>query len=294
MKRKISITGATGFVGKHLVNKLSKVDSEKYQIRLLVREKTVDLLKNYTSHKGDLLQIDTLADFVQDSEILINLVGSFYPPFEDQIKTNVIALNNLCEVGAKMGVRKIIHISAAAAYGSPPEEKFFTEKDYLLPDTQYGLAKKMGESVLEYFNRMNKTAIVIFRPPNVYGPGSDHGAVFNLAKSIKETGKATVFGDGKQRRDFMNVSDLVSAIIKAIDYKTDFEVFNVGSGQTHSLLDLIELMGKITGKEIPIEFKPAQAFTAKIVASDISKAKKLLKWKPKINLEEGLMEIFES
>lgn len=250
----IAIFGGSGFVGRNLTSVFKK---KKIKFKVIKQGEI------------DLSGVDTI----------INLVGRFDPPFEEQLKTNVLFLNSLCENAVAAGVKKIIHISASAIYDSEGE---------INPNNTYGVTKLLGDEVLKYYSNKNKMSVIILRPPNVYGPGSDHGVVYQFYKSIKETGEVTIYGDGKQERDFLYISDLLDVIIKSLNHKTEFEIFNVGSGKVYTLLDLVKCFETDLEKTININFQDAQIQSNKIVFSDISRTKKLLHWSPKVDLIQGI------
>ncbi len=281
----VKIIGATGFVGQHLLDLLPS----KHEVSVLVRSGS----RGKISHdhikidEGDLLNPESIDSSLYGIDTVINLVGRFNPPFEHQIKYNVLAFNNLCEACVKVGVKKVIHVSAAAVYGVPREGQVFTENDQPRPDTQYALAKLLTEEVAQYYNRNAGLGFIILRPPNVYGPSSDHGVVHNFIKSAKETGEITIHGDGTQQRDFLYVEDLVDAVFKSLTYETKYEVFNISTNDPKNLNELVTSLGKVMGKEIKTNYR-GEAQGAKVVTASFDKAKKLLSWKPKTSLEEGL------
>jgi UDP-glucose 4-epimerase len=236
---------------------------------------------------GDLVSGKGLDQFLTGMQTVVHLVGRFEPPFEQQLKLNTLAFNNLCKYVVKQNVAKIIFVSAAAAYGSAQRGKYFSEKDKLLPNTHYGLSKKLGEEVAWFFHRKYGLQVIILRPPNIYGPGSDHGVIFNFLQSIKKTGRVVIYGDGKQERDFLYVDDMVEAILEAISYKAS-DAFNIGSGDTVSLIDVVGLLEEILDRKILVEYKDSQPFVVRRLAVQINKAKKLLHWKPMVSLKEGL------
>lgn len=275
MKR-VAISGASGFVGRNLVEYLAK--SKKYTLRV---------------SKGDLLDASIADKFLKDTDILINLVGGFTLPFSDQVKKNILVLESLCNSAVQNKVQKIIHISAVAAYGSPKTGKVFKEEDKLNPDTLYGLSKKMGEEVLHYYQKNYGLKYIVLRPPNIYGPGSDHGVTFNFVKSIINTGQVTIEGSGTQKRDFLFVEDLVRAIDLSIISTRNNEVFNITNGKIYNLLEVVKVLEKVVDKKIKIIYKESIK-SSKNVSAGNQKAKKKLGWSPRINLEKGLQLTYNS
>lgn len=277
------VTGATGFVGEHLIRRLN---SEGYVTRALMRDLDRDT-EAQEKVKGDLETGEGLEEFLTAVDIAVNLVGRFQPPFKDQLTGNAATLESLCAAAAKSGTKKIIHISAAAVYGIPKDGQLFTEEDVPQPDTPYALAKKAAEDVADFYHRNFGLSFVILRPPNVYGPGSDHGVVYNFKKSARETGGVNIHGDGTQKRDFLYVDDLVDAIMKSITHETPWEVFNITTSDPKDLNELAATLGKVMGSEVKVNYQ-GEAQGAKVVSADNSKAKKELSWEPQTSLEEGL------
>ena len=280
---KIAVTGATGFIGSHLVNKLKE---EGFKVNVLVRNKSQKTKKGV--FYGDLVKNRGLESFLKGVKVVVNLVGGYHPPFKNQLETNALVLNSLSEVAVKAGVKKIIHISSSAVYGSRPQNGLFTEKNKANPDTLYGLSKYFSEEIASYYYKNYGLNFIILRPSNVYGPGNEDGVIYRFAKSIKEKGFVEVFGEGKNLRDYLFVDDMVNVIVKAIKFDCKFEVFNVGLGKAYSLLAVVRLFERVFGRRVKIQYKKELAKTSYLIASNVNKAIKLLKWQPKHSLEEGL------
>lgn len=288
-KEVIAVTGSTGFVGRHLISSLQDKD---VTLRVLIRNNESEVVgaKNIV---GDLETGKGLEELLQGANIVINLVGRMQSSFKDLVSLNATVLDNLCLVATKSRVKKLIHVSAAAVYGQPVNNNPFTEDDTPMPDTPYSLSKLMGEQVLSFYYRDFSLPIIILRPPNIYGPGSDHGVVYNLIKSAKETGGVTIHGDGTQQRDFLYVGDFIDAIIKCLDYKGSGDVFNIATSDPKTLNELVKILAVVMKKELNITYE-GQAQGARLVSASFKKAERLLNWKPWTNLEEGLKRTLES
>ena len=287
-KEIIAITGATGFVGRHLVPRLQQ---DSYEVRTLVRTNK-DQIKGCQNIVGDLETGQGLEEFMDGAAIIINLVGKMLSPFKDLVSLNATVLDSLCQQATKVGIKKLIHISAAAVYGEPKDERSFTEGDQPLPDTPYSLSKLMGEEVLSFYQRNFDMSIIVLRPPNVYGPGSDHGVVYSLIKSAKETGEITLHGDGTQQRDFLYVADLVDAVIKCLAYKSS-DVFNISTSNPQDLNKLAETLKKIMQNQLKVVYQ-REAQGAKYISASFKKAQRLLNWEPTTNFEQGLKYTLDS
>lgn len=265
----IGITGATGFVGTHLVKRLL---AEGCRVK---------------TFRGDLVTGEGLDDFLKGVEIVIHLAGRFALPNAEIFKVNVNGTFNLLEKCAERGVEKVIFPSSIALYGEPRGGPW-EEEDKPQPNTVYGLSKLLAEEMIRYWGDNHNIKYFLLRFSNIYGPGNQKGVVFNFKKSIRETGKVVIYGDGKQERDFLFVSDTVEAIVKALEYQGPSDVFNIGLGKTVSLLELIRFLEKTLGRKISVEFKPAETHVVRTLSEDVTKAKEVLGWQPQISLEEGL------
>lgn len=281
----IGIVGSSGFLGQNLLGKLKKkgVQTKSFDRNLPKK------LKSDKSFIGD-ASVEIPGDFLDGVDVVINLVGQFPPPLKDQIIGNTLVIGNLCEAMVKSGINKLVHISTAEVYGYPKENKPFTEESSPIPVTTYGLSKKIGEELVEFYCKNFGISAIILRPANTYGPGSDHGVVYNFLKSIKETGGVKIHGDGTQKRDFLFVGDLVDAIYKSISYPKN-EVFNITTSESYDLNTLVGIMQDVLGKKISLAYE-GEVQGAKVVSAENSKARRLLGWQPKVSLKEGVARTF--
>lgn len=278
----IAITGGTGFVGRHLIKRL--VD-EGCKINLLVHRNEFNHPQVETI-RGNLVSSEGLDKFLNDAKVVIHLAGRFAPPNSEIFKNNVAATFNLLEKCVEHKIETIIFSSGIALYGEPPG-RAWKETDKPKPNTIYGLSKLLAEEITRYWSDNHHIKYFLLRFPNIYGPGNQKGVIFNFLKEIHKKGKVIIYGDGKQKRDFLFIDDAVEAIIKTLDYQGPSDVFNIGLGKTISLLELVALLEKILKRKIPIEFKQPEAHVVRTLSGEIKKAKKLLSWQPSVSWEEG-------
>ena len=277
---KIIVTGGAGFIGSHLVKELSSLGHEVrvYDIKL--------------DPKLDVRDLDATKEFIKGAEYVFHLAAipsvqySLEHP-EETHRTNLEGTMNVLIASNDAKVKRIIFASSCSVYG---DTEIFptTESVPAQPKSPYALEKFESEEYLKLFSRVYNLSTVSLRYFNVYGSGqSSTGAyVTAIAKFLKNKSKgkpSTIFGDGEQTRDFVNVADVVSANIKVLtsDKIVKGEVINIGSGKATSINKIAEIIGGEVG-HAEARIEPRNAL------GDISLAKKLLDWEPKVSLEEGI------
>ena len=298
--KKTIVSGGAGFIGSHLVDKLVK---QNHQVIVLDnfstgRSKNLDHIANKIqliecdiSQKGDWQESFKNVDKVFHLAALADIVPSIESP-ADYYNSNVNGTFNILEACRRYKIEKIIYSASSSCYGIPDE--FPTkETSEIRPQYPYALTKNLGEQLIMHWCQLYKLPAVCLRFFNVYGPRSrtsgTYGAVFGVFLAQKLAKKPyTVVGDGTQTRDFTFVSDVVEAVISASDSYVSGEIINIGSDNTYSVNRLVELLG---GNAVYISKRPGEP---DCTWADITKAKKLLNWQPKVSLEEGVGILLEN
>ncbi len=298
----IFITGGAGFVGSHLINYLSK------QVHKLTSfddfsNSSNNNLENYDVKiiRGDILNYSLLSKSLKNMDIVIHLAAqisitdSIKDP-ENTIKINVDGTKNILNACLENNIKNFIGISTAAVFGN--QDEILSENSICLPISPYGESKLMMEEFIINFSKKHNFNSVILRFFNLYGPGQSPqyaGVITKFLKNLQENKPLEIFGDGNQSRDFIHIDDAVRCInstIKNLEGKSG-RVYNIGSGTSTSILQLANLLLKLTEKEIQIQFKPE--INGDIVHSQtsIDLAKNELDFKSKISLEDGLSRFLE-
>jgi len=317
MSKKILVTGGAGFIGSHLVDALIERGYKVVVIDNLSTGKKENLnpaffKKSKVSAKAKFYKVDICSPKVSEifekekPEIVfhlaaqINVRKSVEDPISDA-KTNIFgSLNIIKSFIREIGVQSLEHSrnskfifasSGGAIYGKA--QKIPTPENYLPnPISPYGIAKLTIERYLKFYKETFGLNFVSLRFANVYGPRQDPkgeaGVISIFIDKILKRERPIIFGSGNQTRDFVFVEDVVSALLKATEYKGNKEFFNIGTGIETSINELEELISKIIDKKIQPKFEPAKPGDLKRSCLDISLAKKELKWKPKYNLKNGL------
>lgn len=288
-KKRILICGGTGFIGERLVKKLLEQGRD---INLLAHDKIPSYFKGKNLHifKGNILDKESLRRSLKETDVVVNLVGSFN---KDIYLINVLGSFNLLEVCEESNIKKIIFISSEAVYGECIGRPNI-ESDCPRPTTEYGFSKYIAEKAYKFYSERYNIPIIILRLSSIYGPGQKIGVgvLSSFLDSAFKNQPITIQGDGKQRRDFLYIDDAVNAIIKSINYKTgSFEIFNISGINQTSLLELISLIEKHFCKKIKIKFLGSKKQDIKNMCSDYGKAKRLLNYEPKISLKEGILKM---
>ena len=293
---KIVVTGGSGFIGSHLADFL--IDSD-YEV-VVVDNLSIGRLENishllahskFTFLQADITDFDAIeivfkdADWVFHLAALADIVPSIESPNE-YFRTNVNGTFNVLEACRKYHVKKIIYSASSSCYGIPDEYPT-KETAEIRPQYPYALTKNLGEQLVMHWCQLYNLPAVSLRFFNVYGPrartSGTYGAVFGVFLAQKLANKPyTIVGDGCQTRDFTYVSDIVNAIVIAAKSNINGEIINIGSNNTYSINQLVELLGG------DVTYIPKRPGEPDCTWADISKANQLLNWKPKVSLEIGV------
>lgn len=287
----IGITGGSGFVGMHLINKFL---ASGYKIKVLALEDNPNFPKEVKFIKGDLVKKENISIFLKDVDILIHLAARIAPPDDVMIKNNVFATFNLVSEALNFPIKHIVFTSSVAVYGKDKQslplrgkKGKFKETDECFPDTTYGLSKYLAEKIILYWGNITGKTATIFRPFNIYGPGNYKGIIYSFVSEIKEKNKVVIYGNGKQERDFMYIDDFVEAVFTVIKTKKA-GVFNLGNPQKYSILQIFGLFKKVMSKDIVCKFNKSEEGKVFNINQDLSYVKKTLGWEAKTSIEEGL------
>ena len=294
------VTGGAGFIGSHLVYALLERGSDitvldnfstgRPQNLDHVRDKT-QLIECDISKSGQWQDLFENVDCVFHLAGLADIVPSIENP-DKYYNSNVNGTFNVLEACRKYNINKIIYSASSSGYGIPDEYPT-KETAEIRTEYPYALTKYLGEQLVMHWCQIYDLPAVSLRFFNVYGPRSrtsgTYGAVFGVFLAQKLAGKPfTVVGNGTQTRDFTFVSDVVKAIIAAAESDVSGEIINIGSDNTYSVNRLVELLG---GDVVHIPKRPGEP---DCTWADISKAKQLLNWKPKVSLEEGVSILLDN
>ena len=278
----IIVLGGSGFVGKSL---LQKLESKKFKVKVMVNSSKIK--NKFKKFHGDILDKKTFENQIKNGDIIINLVGQYNGHISNFIDLNIKGGLNLLESCKGKKNIKIILISSIDAYG---ENMHYAskEKDKSSPQNNYGLIKLLAEKMYENFANIHGLDVIVLRLSNLYGPNKKNGLILNILKAIKKNGTVSINHNGKQQRDYLFVEDAVEGIIKTIQCRLKkYNVINISSGKRYHSTEIIKLVQELSHKKLKFKLKKT-APDEKCVWANNSKAKKLLKFTPKISIKQGL------
>jgi UDP-glucose 4-epimerase len=297
--KKILVTGGAGFIGFHLCKKLSDFTPNLtiYDNLSSGKLENVNDLPKANFVKGDILDLKKLCN-VEKTDLIFHLAAQVVVPYSmenpiEDFETNARGTLNVLEKARKDDA-KLVFTSSAAVYGN--STKLPTPEDYgFNPFSCYGLSKVVGEEYCNMYVNQYGLDITISRLANVYGPRC-HGVISDfLDKTSKNPEKLEIIGTGLQSRDFVHIFDVVDALILSATSKNAVgQTFNIGFGKTTKIIDLAKMILKIldlSDKTVMTTTNVSWKGDVNTIWFDISKAKKELKWHPRISLEDNLREL---
>lgn len=304
--REVLVTGAGGFIGSHLTERLLK---DGARVRALVysdREGSTGYLRKAAETHGDRLQlcfgnirdaafvsaVTRGMDTVFHLAAITSVVYSYSNP-DDTITTNVMGTLNVCNAARHESVRRLVHTSSAGVYGSALNEAMIDEEHPVRAHNPYTASKLAADNIVESFHLSYDLPASTVRIFNVYGPRVSRFLIIPTIINQLLHGKALKLGDLTPTRNFTFVDDIVEAFIRSASSDNAVgEVVNFGSPEALTIGQLAQKIGHIMGAEThivsdPDRLRPEKSEIQRVVA-DISKAREALGWEPRVSLEEGL------
>jgi nucleoside-diphosphate-sugar epimerase len=250
---KVFITGYKGFIGRNLTSEL----------------------KNWVGYNSDVLDKKKLTKQMRGCDAVIHLAGIFNGPDSNLIyKVNLVGTANVVQAMHENGIKKIIFASSVGA-----GERFYNAYD----DSKFIAEKIVRDKSLE---------TTVLRLSNLYGKDQKDKLIAFLLDGFKK-GEVQVTGDGLQTRDLVYIDDVVDAIIKSLKVPGSKKPIDIGCGKSYSILKVVDIISRILNKKVKIEFVKFPNYVKDMRISEVNLylAKKLLGYKPKYSLEEGLKKI---
>lgn len=292
-KQKALVTGAAGFIGSHLVERLSKT----FDVRGLDNFSHQSEYNHTTKiYHADIRYYEQIEHHVKWADIIYHLAAqghvdrSIEAPGET-LDVNIWGTYNILEACRKYK-KKIIYASTCEIYGA--HEDLINEQTATNPQSPYAMSKLAADKLCENYFIVYGVEVVLLRNFNTYGPwqnkGSYGSAIPRFTEHILRGKKIPLYGDGSQKRDYMYIKDCMDGYMMVTETPSLVgKALNVGSGSSIKIIDLAKLIAKIANKPLKIKQLPARAGELKKLQGDITQASKL-GYKPKYDLEKGLTE----
>lgn len=298
MADKVLVTGGAGFVGSMLVRKLLSMN---YGVTVL-DDLSTGLRENLSKNGklsviiGDVRDFSLVSRIIRDHPYVIHLAAQAFIPFSYQMPLQVAEINaigsiNVLKACVDSEVKRLVHISSSEVYG-PAQYVPMNEKHPLHPYSTYSVAKVAADLWAQTFFWEHKLPVVILRPFNTFGPRES--LPYFVPEMIRQCLKAPVIhvGNLETSRDFTYIEDTTDAMIKALQSKKiEGEVINIGTGKTHKMKEILELIKNETGtekKQVVPDVSRLRPRDVEVLVTDNAKAKKLLGWTPTTTFEEGI------
>ena len=301
------VTGGAGFIGSHVCERLLRAGhrvwafddlNEFYdpQIKRQNLREIQALAKPFEFIPGDITDAAALAGIFSGVKFdqIIHLAGraGVRPSLEQPAlyqRVNVEGTVNLLEAARKYSVKKIIIASSSSVYGVNAKVPFSESDPIFSAISPYAASKLACEALGHVYHHIYKMDVAMLRFFTVYGPRQRPDlAIHKFTKLIDAGRPIPVFGDGRTARDHTHISDIVEGVIACTQREFGFEIFNLGESETVELSRLIGLIESALGKKAFIDRQPMQPGDVPITFADISKARTLLNYQPKVKIEQGI------
>nr|AGK44116.1 UDP-glucuronate decarboxylase protein 1 [Populus tomentosa] len=290
---RIVVTGGAGFVGCHLVDKLISRGDEVIVIDNFFTGRKENLVHLFGNPRFELIRHDVVEPILLEVDQIYHLACPASPVHYKYNPTNVMGTLNMLGLAKRVGARFLL-TSTSEVYGDPLEhpqkETYWGNVNPIGERSCYDEGKRTAETLTMDYHRGADVEVRIARIFNTYGPRmclDDGRVVSNFVAQVIRNQPMTVYGDGKQARSFQYVSDLVDGLVALMEGE-HVGPFNLGNPGEFTMLELAEVVKETIDSSATIEFKPNTADDPHKRKPDISKAKELLNWEPRISLREGL------
>ena len=301
------VTGSAGFIGARVAksllangNKVTGVDNlcDSYDVGLKKwRLAQLEKSKGWSFHYADVCGLDHLRKIFNtpfDAVIHLAARAGVRPSVENPgqfLKDNLSSTLNLLELCREYGSGKFVLASSSSLYGSCQSAPYDEEASTDRPLSPYAASKKAAELMCYSYHHLHKIDVSVLRYFTVYGPaGRPDMSLFRFVQWITEGRKVVVYGDGSQSRDFTYVGDIVRGTVAALK-PLGYEVINLGSDEPVVLKDAISLVEELVGKKANLEYQPRHSADVMTSHANITKASKLLGWRPQTSFREGVSQL---
>lgn len=313
MTKKILVTGGAGFIGSHLVDDLLAEggwqitvvdDFNDFYSPEIKRANIAGHLANpnYKLVEADIRDSTAMAKLFTDNnfDVIVHLAAraGVRPSLSEPklyAETNINGTLNLLEFAREHGIKQFVFGSSSSVYGINAKVPFAEDDRIHQPISPYASTKAAGELLCHTYSHLYGIRIVCLRFFTVYGARQRPDlAIHKFSKLITGGKPIQVFGDGKSRRDYTYIDDIIQGVLAAIDYdRSMYEIFNLGESQTIELKELISLLESSLDTHAIIDRQPMQPGDVPVTYADISKSRELLGYNPTTKIADGIPKFVE-
>ena len=295
------LLGGGGFLGSHLCDILVRsghavrvFDAPGARYLEYSRRLGADVLT------GDFQNPEDLHRALENCDQVFHLVSTTVPQTSNadpifDVESNLIGTLRLLELVRKKSVKKVIFPSSGGTVYGIPKTTPIQETHPVDPISSYGITKLSIEKYLHLFWTLYGVNYCILRIANAYGRRQPvvetQGVIPAFLNKMLHGEEIEVWGDGSVVRDYVNARDIAKAFLKASVHEGEPKVFNIGSGNGHSLIDIIDIIKLLSKRSLKIKYMPSRSFDVPVNVLDISRAKKYLDWEPTVGLDEGITDM---
>ncbi len=301
------VTGGAGFIGSHLIERLL---SERHTICCLdnfnnyysptIKWRNIEnllQLPNFNLIEGDILDETLLGNIFQNHPFdgIIHLAARagvrpsvLQPKLYEEV--NIRGTMNLLEMAKQFQIKKFIMASSSSVYGNNSKIPFSETDPVDNPISPYAATKKACELIGYTYSNLYNIAVTCLRFFTVYGPRQRPDmAIHKFTQLIAAKEEIPIYGDGKAKRDFTYISDIIDGVMRSIERCNSYHIYNLGESRVVSLMEIISLIEKHLSKKATIKWLPPQPGDLPITYADISRAKDELDYNPIVNTEDGII-----
>lgn len=300
---KCVVLGGGGFIGSHLCEALL---ADGHDVRAFDRREARFLPEVERAGTeiciGDFLNQADIKIALADADVVYHLISATVPqtsnesPLND-VETNIMGTLRLLDAARDARVGKIVFASSGGTVYGIPQEIPIKENHPTNPTSSYGISKLATEKYLHLYSVLHGLDYCVLRVSNAYGERQPvtgtQGVIGTFLERAIQNDEIPVLGDGQTMRDYIHVGDIVAAFAKAGKYTGESRVFNIGTGQGHSVNDIIGLIEQIIRRPLKIKYLPNRVFDVPFNILDISHANMYLDWQPKVSIFEGISRTYE-
>lgn len=299
------VLGGRGFIGSHLIDALL---TRGHHVRCFDRPHVIPMSEaqlsnpNLELYEGDLVSEADMAEALVGCEVCFHLISTTLPKSSNadpvfDVESNVLGTVRLLSHAVKSGLKKVIFVSSGGTVYGVPTKLPISEKHPTDPVCSYGITKLAIEKYLGLYKQLHGLDYTVLRIANPFGERqrthASQGAVAVFLGKVLRGEPVEIWGDGSVVRDYIHIADVVDALLAALERTSSEHVFNIGSGRGHSLNEMLDAIGNVTGRVIDRRYLPGRVFDVPVSVLSIERAQKYLDWTPKVSFDQGLEKFAE-